>query len=495
MINIRELSIEFNGRCIFEDVNFSINPGEKIGLIGRNGTGKTTFLKLLLKKLEPSSGKIEIPDYYRVGYLEQHFDFTHPTAAEEVYSVLPPERESEAWKGDMILMGLGFSGEQMFQDPKELSGGYQVKVNLAKMLLMESELLILDEPTNYLDIYSIRWLADFLKKWEGELILITHDRNFMDKVITHTLIIHRNNFRKIQGKPQKIKEQIKQEEEIYEKTRLAEEKERKELEDWIRRFGATASKASQVQSRIKMLEKKEVRKKLDNIQDLDFKFSFTPYDTKDDVIQVKNLTFGFEESKDLITNLSFEVKKGDKICIIGRNGQGKSTLLQLIGGILTPKEGEISINEKAKYGYFGQTNVERLNPDLAIWEELQESSPESDYGTVRRICAYMLFPGQLAEKKIGVLSGGEKSRVMLGKILLNKVNLLMLDEPTNHFDMESSEALLDAIKEFEGAVLMVTHDEEYLFEVANKLIVFDGGKTFLFHGGYKEFLKEIGWKE
>jgi len=494
-MNIRDLSIEFGGRYIFENVSFSINPGEKIGLVGRNGGGKSTFLKLLLKQLEPSSGKIEIPEYYKIGYLQQHFDFNFPTVAEEVYSVLTADRESEAWKGDVILSGLGFSWEQTQQNPRELSGGYQVKVNLAKMLLMESEMLLLDEPTNYLDIYSIRWLADFLKKWRGELILITHDRKFMDKVITHSLIIHRNNFRKINGTPHKIKEQIAQEEEIYENTRLNEAKARKETEDWIRRFGATASKASQVQSRVKMLEKQEVKQQLAHIAQLDFSFAHTPFETKDDMVVAKDLSFGYEEGKELFSNLSFEIKKNDKICIIGKNGQGKSTLLQIINEQLKANSGEIITNEKVVSGYFGQTHVERLDPNLMIWEEMQDSSPQSDYGTVRRICAYMLFPGELANKKIGVLSGGEKSRVMLGKILLSKVNLLLLDEPTNHFDMESSESLLDAIKEFPGAVVMVTHDEEFLYEIATKLIVFDGGKTFVFHGGYKEFLKDVGWVE
>ncbi len=495
MVNIKDLCIEFGTNVIFEDVNFSINPGERIGLIGRNGSGKSTFFKLLLGKMQPSHGSVEIPDYYTIGHLEQHFNFTYPTVTDEVCSVLPLDRDSEAWKADMILMGLGFSFEQMGQDPNELSGGYQVKVNLAKMLLLESNLLLLDEPTNYLDIYSIRWLTDFLRKWPGELILVTHDRAFLESVITHTLIIHRGGFRKVLGKPAKIKEQIIQEEEIYEKHRIAMEKDRKETEEWIRRFGAKASMASRAKSMQRMLDRKSVGSKLAPVPFLDFKFLTAPYDTKDKPIVVENLSFGYTDDKLIIDDFSFTVEKGDKICIIGKNGNGKSTLLQLIAGFLTAKAGSVKTHAKLIGGYFGQTNVERLNPKNTIWEEIQEANSAADYGTVRRICAYMMFQGELAEKKIGVLSGGEKSRVLLGKILLSNVNMLFLDEPTNHFDIESSDALLDAIKEFDGSMMIVTHDERFLHEVATKLIVFDGGKIFAFHGTYEKFLKEVGWKE
>lgn len=495
-VNIKDICLEFHGRPLFEDVNFAINPGEKIGIVGRNGSGKSTFLKLLLGKIQPDSGKIEIPDGYSIGYLEQHFNFTHKTVIEEVCSVLPPERIYEEWKASMILSGLGFSDQLIMSDPNMLSGGYQVKVNLSKMLLMESNLLLLDEPTNYLDIYSIKWLGDFLKKWDGELILITHDRAFMENVITHSLIIHRNKFRKVVGKPGRVKEQIAIEEEIYEKTRVAEEKKRKETEEWIRKFGSKASKASAVQSRVKMLEKQEVKEKLVKIDNLDFKFNHLPYGgRKNDVIEVKKLSFGYTPEKMLINNLNFTIRPTDKVCIVGKNGNGKSTLLQLIAGLLNPMTGDITVCDRIQSGYFGQTNIERLNHDLSICEELTESNPDLDIGIIRRTCSNMLFPGDLAHKKISVLSGGEKSRVMLGKILLTKTNLLLLDEPTNHFDMESCEALMDAIQEFPGAVVMVTHNEHFLHEIANKLIIFDSGNTFCFDGSYNEFLKNVGWQE
>ncbi|MBU6339523.1 MAG: ATP-binding cassette domain-containing protein [Rickettsiales bacterium] len=495
MIKAKDLSISFSGRNIFTDVNFIINAREKIGLIGRNGSGKSTFLKLILQKLEPDSGAVEIPRGYRIGHLEQHIHFTHNTVLEEICSVLPADREHEGWKGENILYGLGFTYEDLEKDPKQFSGGYQVKLNLAKLLLMEPQMLLLDEPTNYLDIHSIRWLKEFLNNWRGELILITHDRAFMDSVITHTLIIHRGEFKKIPGNTQGVREKIAAEEEIYEKTRINEDKKRQKTQDWIDRFGAKASQASRVQSRVKMLEKQEVKEKLDTIETLDFNFNYTPYGSKENMIEVENLHFGYSPELELIQKLSFKVENGDKICVIGKNGKGKSTLLKLLTGDLNPLKGTVKVNGKVKIGYFGQMNIDRLDKSLSIYEELQKVDETIPQTRVRQVCGNMMFSSDLAKKQIGVLSGGEKSRVMLGKILLKGVNLLLLDEPTNHLDMESCDSLLEAIKNFEGAVVMVTHDESFLREVANKLVIFDDNKTFEFEDSYEFFLKRMGWKD
>ena len=495
MITIQDLSISFDGKKLFNDVNVHFNQKEKIGLIGRNGTGKSTFLKLLLKELEPDSGEIKIPRNYKIGYLEQHIKFSHQTIIDEVASVLPEERVYETWKGEKILNGLGFSDEEMLQDPNLFSGGYQVKVNLAKLLLLEPNLLLLDEPTNYLDIHSIRWLKKFLKDWNEELILITHDRNFMDSIITHTLNIHRGNFRKFPGNTKKIKEQILQEEEIYEKTRINQEREREKTQAWIDRFKSKATLASRAQSRAKMLEKKEVKEKLDTIVNLDFNFNYLNYNSKQNLMKVTDISFGYDPNKILINNLSFNVQKGDKICIIGKNGKGKSTLLKLLSKEIDVLNGEINIHEKVEIGYFGQMNIDRLNNDNSIYEEVQSVDPSIPETKVRTICAHMMFPGKASNKKIGILSGGERSRVTLGRILLNPVNLLFLDEPTNHLDMESTETLMEAVQRFEGSVIMVTHDEYFLNKIANKLIIYDEGKAFFHNGDYRDFQKKIGWKD
>ena len=218
MIKIKDLSISFAGHQIFEDVNMTFNRGEKIGCIGRNGSGKSTFLKLILSQLEPDSGQVEIPKGYKIGHLAQHIKFTKNTVIDEVCSILPMDREYEGWKGEIILQGLGFSPEEILKNPTEFSGGYQVKINLAKLLLDEPNMLLLDEPTNYLDIHSVRWLKKFLQDWNSELLLITHDRDFMDSVINSTPIIHRGNSRKTPGTTKNVREKIAAEEEIYEKT-------------------------------------------------------------------------------------------------------------------------------------------------------------------------------------------------------------------------------------------------------------------------------------
>lgn len=495
MIRAKDLSISFSGREIFSDGNFIINTREKVGLIGRNGSGKSTFLKLILKKLEPDSGLVEIPRGYKIGHLEQHIHFTHDTVLEEICSVLPEDREHEGWKGENILYGLGFTYDDLYKDPKNFSGGFQVKLNLAKLLLVEPNMLLLDEPTNYLDIHSIRWLKEFLQDWQGELILITHDRGFMDDVISHTLLIHRNAFKKVPGNTQGVREKIAAEEEIYEKTRVNEDKQRQKTQEWIDRFGSKASQASRVQSRVKMLEKQDVKEKLAHVATLEFSFNHSDYGSKENMIEAESLAFGYSETHPLIQNLSFKIADGEKICVIGKNGKGKSTLLRLLTGDLKPLKGSVRTNNKVEIGYFGQMNIDRLDPNRSVYEELQKVDERLPVSRVRQVCSNMMFNQDLANKKISVLSGGERSRVTLGKILLKGVNLLLLDEPTNHLDMESCDSLMQAIKNFEGAVVMVTHDEYFLNQIANKLVIFDDNKTFTFEDSYEFFLKRVGWKD
>ena len=495
MIKTQGLEISFTGQQIFQDVNVIINKKDKVGFIGRNGSGKSTFLKLILKQLEPDSGEIIIPKGYKIGHLEQHIQFTHDTVVGEVCSILTGDREYEGWKGESILTGLGFTYDEMMKDPKEFSGGYQVKINLAKLLLGEPNMLLLDEPTNYLDIHSIRWLKKFLNDWRQELILITHDRDFMNSVISHTLNIHRGVFKKTPGNTENVMEKILEEEEIYNKTVLNESKKREKTEEWIKRFGSKASMASRAQSKVKMLEKEGKKEKLAAIVNLDFKFNYLPYTSKENLLNIKKLNFYFKEDNYLIKNLSFSIKKTDKICVIGKNGKGKSTLLKLITEDLKPVTGDVNLHKKTEIGYFGQMNIDRLNPENSVYQEIQSYVPEIEETKVRQVCGNMMFTSQLSNKRVKVLSGGEKSRVMLGKILLRSANLLMLDEPTNHLDLNSCDSLLAAIKNFDGAILMVTHDEYFLREVANKLIIFDDNKVSMFEGTYEDFLTKVGWQD
>ncbi|MCZ6768136.1 MAG: ATP-binding cassette domain-containing protein, partial [Acidobacteria bacterium] len=376
----------------------------------------------------------------------------------------------------------------------KLSGGYQVRLNLAKVLVSEPNLLLLDEPTNYLDIVSMRWLERFLRAWRGEMILITHHREFMDQVTTHTMAIQRCKLRKVEGTTHKVFAQIVQEEEIHEKTRLNQERNRRQQERFIQRFRAKATKARAVQSRIRKLEKAETLERLDEIHDLSFRFHAAPFAAKK-IMNVEGLSFHYPDGPTLIEELKFQVAAKDRIAVIGPNGRGKTTLLSLLAHALQPVTGKIQLHPKAQVAYYGQNNVERLDPEKTIEEEILSAHPDHSRGAARKICGLMMFPGDDALKKVQVLSGGEKSRVLLGKLLVSPANLLILDEPTNHLDMQSTEGLMHALEVFEGAVVLVTHSELILRRVANRLVVFDGGQSRLFEGGYQDFLERVGWRE
>jgi len=496
MIQVSNLDKSYGKQVLFSRAGFTVNAGERIGLVGRNGHGKTTLFRMILGREHPDSGIISVPGDYRIGHLSQHIGFTESTVLNEACLTLPPDedRKDQAYKAEAILMGLGFTTDDFMVDPMKLSGGYQVRLNLAKVLVSDPGMLLLDEPTNYLDIVSLRWLAQFLRNWKKELIIITHDRSFMDSVTTHTLAIHRYQIKKIEGTTEKIYQQLLMEEEIYEKTRINDEKKRKEIEQFITRFRAKATKARAVQSRIKALQKKERLEKLTDPEDLEFSFNEAPF-TGRQLMEVRDLSFGFHDAPLLMKGLSFYVGKRDRIAIIGKNGRGKTTLLNLLAGELTPVLGTVSCHKHTKFAYFGQTNIVRLDPEKTVEQEIMDAHPDQSRGAARGICGAMMFSGDSALKKIRVLSGGEKSRVLLGKLLVSPSNLLLLDEPTNHLDMESTESLLEAADAFGGAVIIVTHSEMILHALATRLIVFDNGKATLFEGTYQDFLDRIGWQD
>lgn len=494
MIRINNLSKYYGKQTLFENINFQMIAGEHLGLVGRNGHGKSTLFKIILGEEEADEGNITYPKNYKIGHLAQHLNFTEKTILEEGCLGLPEDEKDYQYKVEMILFGLGFSKSDMERAPSEFSGGYQIRLNLTKLLVSNPNLLLLDEPTNYLDIVSIRWITDFLRDWENEFILISHDRDFMDSVTNHTAAIHRHKLRKVKGGTEKLYAQILQEEEIHEKTRVTEEKKRKQEEAFINRFRAQASKAAAVQSRIKRLEKMPSLEQLAHLEHLEFEFQYAPIHAQN-LMQVNDLTFYYDEENPLIENLSFNIQAEDRIAIIGKNGKGKSTLLNLLADELTPISGEIKRHDQLQLGLFGQTNIQRLQTNLTVEDEVYSANPNLGRTVVRSICGTMMFSGDKAEKKIAVLSGGEKSRVLLGKILAKPTNFLLLDEPTNHLDMESIETLIESIQDFPGAVVIVTHSEMILKAVATKLVVFQHGKTEFFNGNYEEFLEKIGWEE
>ncbi len=491
MIKAINLSKSFGEQELFNSVNFAIGTGERAGLIGRNGHGKTTLLRIITGEDHPDSGEISRPRGYTLGFVRQHIGFSGSTIIEEACSGLPVHMKDEKWRAEKILAGLGFSQSDFLRHPSEFSGGFQVRLNLASVLVSEPDMLLLDEPTNYLDVVSIRWLSSFLRQWKGELLLITHDRHFMDSVITHVLGIHRQKIRKMAGSTEKYYEQIVKEEEIYEKTRLNDEKKRKETELFITRFRAKARLAGMVQSRIKALDRMEKMDRLDKIKSLDFSFSYLPSQSKT-ALHVKDLTFGYADIP-LIKDLTFSVSRTDRICVIGKNGKGKSTLLKLLAGALSPRSGELLFHPDTAIGYYAQTNVSTLNEKLTIEEEICTAGCEKQQA--RNIAGAMMFEGDAALKPVSVLSGGEKSRVMLGKILVSPSNLLLLDEPTNHLDMDSCDAFLAAVDDFDGACIVVTHNEMFLHSLANRFIVFGETGITVFEGTYSQFLEKIGWED
>lgn len=493
MITVNKLSLAYGAQVLFNEASFNVNAKERIGLVGRNGSGKTTLFNLLCNKQSTTNGVVSIPKNYRIGYVQQHLAFSAHTVIEEGCLGLPVGHEDDVWKVEKILFGLGFTEEDLYKDPKIFSGGYQVRLNLAKVLVSEPDLLLLDEPTNYLDIVSIRWMERFLISWPNELIIITHDRTFMDSVTTHTMIIHRQKIKKSEGDTAKLYEQIALEEETYERTRAKDEKQRKEMEDFITRFRAKARLAGMAQSRVKALNRMTEMSKLDRIKTLEFSFTEADFPAKV-VMSTDNISFAYPHKEQLINDFSITISKEDRICIVGKNGKGKTTLLKLLSGELKPIAGEVYHHPSVQMGVFGQTNIDRLNSTKTIEAELVASTGESNLKIIRSVCGAMMFSGDLATKSIKVLSGGEKSRVLLGKILLTPSNFLLLDEPTNHLDMDSCDSLIEAINTFSGAVLVVTHNELFLNNIANRLIVFSEEGIDVFEGTYAEFLETVGWQ-
>ncbi len=465
-----------------------------MGLVGRNGSGKSTMFKLILGEEEPSEGQVIIPKNYKIGALRQHLIFTEKTVREEAALALDEEMKWDTYRVEKILFGLGFTQQDLDRDPLDFSGGYQIRINLAKLLVTEPNLLLLDEPTNYLDILSLRWLKSFLRAFQGEVLLVTHDRDFMDGVCNHTMGIIRRDLFLIAGDTHRFYDQLAENEELYAKQKVSQDKKVKELEEFIAKNKARASTAALAQSKVKQLEK------MDRMEDIGFdstlKFDFQYKDTPAKVLlDVQDISFGYTPDNVLFKNISFTIEKGHCLAIIGKNGVGKSTLLNNLAKELTPLSGKVEYHGTTTTGHFGQTNISRLDPKSNVMDEIYAANPKLSAASVRSICGAMMFSGDSAEKKVSLLSGGEKSRVMLGQILSRPSNLLFLDEPTHHLDIDSIEALTVAIKNFQGSSIIVSHSEELLRRVADRLIIFSKDGAELFDGGYDMFLEKKGWDE
>ncbi|MCK4738535.1 MAG: ABC-F family ATP-binding cassette domain-containing protein [Deltaproteobacteria bacterium] len=496
MLQVFDLTKSFVGKTLFEAISFSIEKNEIIGLVGRNGSGKSTLLKIILGTENYDSGNFTFPSGYRVGYLDQHIHFTKKTLLEECCQVLSEDEQYDYYKAEIILFGLGFTEEDLERSPEDFSGGFQLRINLTKTLLKDPDMLLLDEPTNYLDILSLRWLRRFLKGFKGEVILITHDRDFMDSVTTHTMGIQRATLKKVKGQTEKYYSQLQLEDEVHEKARVNQDKKIKDLQKFVDRFGAKASKATQAKSKQRQIDKMKILGQIKSEHRLGFRFNYDKTQAKQ-LMEVRDLAFSYSGKAEdyLFSNLTFTVKPGDRIAVIGKNGKGKTTLLNVLARTTNPSSGEIELHPKTSSGYYQQTNRKALDPEKTIAEEIAGANPALSISEGRAICGAMMFSGGIADKKISVLSGGEQSRVLLGKVLASPVNLLFLDEPSNHLDMESIEVMIDEVDDFPGGVVIVTHNEEILRAVATKLIVFRSDGAEVFDGTYDEFLSKIGWEE
>ena len=494
MIQLTNISKSYAKQELFNNLNFKLNSKNRVGLVGRNGSGKSTLFKIILDEEHPDDGEVSIPKNYKIGSLKQHLVFSEKTLVEEASLALDEEHQYDTYRVEKILFGLGFVKEDLDKDPLSFSGGYQIRINLAKLLVTEPNLLLLDEPTNYLDIVSLRWLKAFLRNFDGEVLLITHDRDFMDSVTTHTMGIVRRKVSLIAGNTHKFYAQLSANDELHVKSKISQDRKIKELEEFIAKNKTRASTAALAQSKVKQLEKIDRMEDITNESTLKCDFNFKPTPAKI-LPDINDLSFGYTPDKILFEKIAFTLKKGECLGIIGKNGKGKSTLLNTLSGELKQLSGDVNLHVSTSFAHFGQTNINHLNLNNTVFEEIYGSNAKLSMARARSICGAMMFSGDNADKKGTLLSGGEKSRVMLGKILVEEVNLLFLDEPTNHLDMDSIDSLKEAIKNFEGSVVIVTHSEELLRAVASRLIVFAKNGAELFDGNYDEFLEKIGWEE
>ncbi|RMG31730.1 MAG: ABC transporter ATP-binding protein [Bacteroidetes bacterium] len=529
MLSIENLGVEFGGKWLFREATYQFLPGERIGLIGRNGAGKSTLLKILAEELSPSEGNVHKAGGYTVAYFNQDllsYQSEQPIAevAREAFAPLlalkaeidgllkkmeagtageaewnqlaAKQAEFENRGGNLIeaklhsvLDGLGFRKEEHHKPYHTFSGGWRMRVLLAKMLLMQPNILMLDEPTNHLDLPSIQWLESYLKTFPGTCIVVSHDRFFIDRIAQKIIEITLRRLHVYGGNYSYYLKEKALRAEQHQRAYENQQKHIAEQERFINRFRYKASKARQVQSKIKMLEKLEkVEPPEEEHTSLKIRFEVKVTSGKE-VLTLKNAHKAYGE-KVILTQTSASVMRGNKIALIGANGLGKSTLLRILAGT-EPFEGERKVGHNVIETFFAQHQLEALNLDNNILEEVSGISSNKTEGELRNVLGCFMFSGDEVEKKIRVLSGGEKSRVALAKTLLSEANLLLLDEPTNHLDIQSIQILVEALQAYQGTYVLVSHDRFFLEQVANKIWYIEDKKIKEYPGTYLEFER---WK-
>ena len=535
LVTAIKVSLNFVERQIFNQIGLQINPGDRIGLVGPNGSGKTTLLRIIMGEITPDAGEIKIAKNSRTGYLAQDVqEAVSGSLLQSVLSAIPQRLKLEKGlikaerslekatdeldqntlgkeianihqeinrlnldfphhEAEKILLGLGF-GVPDFQKPvSELSGGWKMRAALARLLYQKPDLLLLDEPTNHLDMPSVRWLETFLQGFKGAMVLVSHDREFLNRQIHRIVSFETEGMRSYSGNYDFYLKARREEVKSLENKARNQEQKVKDAQKFIERFRSKANKARQAQSKIKLLEKMELVQT--HRREKAIRFSFPPIPRSGgEVVAIRDVSKWFGDNI-LYEHLNVRVTRGERIAIIGPNGCGKTTLLRAIADELKPDRGQIVLGHKVNVAYFAQHHSDLLNPQKTVVEEVYQSVPDASIGFVRSVCGAFLFSGNDVDKPISVLSGGERARVSLAKLLVKPGNFMLMDEPTNHLDIESSETLIDALSGYGGTLLFVSHNQSFVNRLATKIWDIRGRELIEYPGTLKEYYRHLGETE
>lgn len=531
MLRLKNITFQIGEKLLFRDINWVINPGQRLALIGANGCGKTTLFRLIIGDLAATMGEIQKPNTYSIGYLPQEeLVFGTRSLLKEVMDgreeIITMEQELAGIQGKLsdpaltggqkqklieqlghlehkyaqtggytleaevkkILMGLGFSENQFYLPLSRFSGGWRMRVYLARLLIQKPDLLLLDEPTNHLDLPSLEWLETYLTNFTGSVIIVSHDRFFIDRMVEGIGSIENKTFTYYAGNYHfyEMQKHLRQEQLLKKAEEIRSEKVR--INRFIERFRYKATKAAQVQSRIKMLEKLEEVEIPETTRQIHFQLKVSRQSFKH-VCGLKDVHFSYGNTC-VLENLNVDVYRGDKIALVGINGAGKTTFGRLLYGELKPTKGDLQYGQNVSIGYYAQHQIDSLNLEHTIFEEVLNTAAPDFRTQLRDILGLFRFSGKDIEKKISVLSGGEKARVSLAKILLSPVNFLIMDEPTNHLDIQAQESLEEALVKYDGTLLLVSHDRYFLDKIVKRVWEIKDGHLFQFEGNYTNFLNK-----
>jgi len=522
MITINNLSKNFTNRTLFEGVSLSINRNEKIGLTGPNGSGKTTLFSIIRGEMQSTGGEVQIQKGINIGYLPQESAFhSEHTVIDELTSgddriralknekhKLEDENKADSnrygdvlaelehlgiyeleHRAEKVLFGLGFRERDINRPINHLSGGWQMRTLLAKLLTYQYDLLLLDEPTNYLDLNATLWLKDFLANYRGAFIIISHDKVFLDDVTNYTILLENSRMVKVKGNYSEYEQQKAMDQASLEKRQKVVEKKKEQLERFCERFHAQPNRAAAVRNKRKMIERMETIDLQDRRRSIkDFTFADTQR-SGHQVMTLDNMCKSYENTE-VYRNINFEITRGQRICLVGENGAGKSTLLKILAGVIDMNSGVRRVGHNVEAGYFSQTRLDVLHPDKTVLEEVCAAKPGVRAQDARTLLGLFNFHDDDVFKTIRILSGGEKSRVILAKLLINPPNFILLDEPTTHLDIDGVEALTNAFKKYEGTLCFISHDLFFVREIANHIVEVDSGHLSHFYGDLNYYLEK-----